>query len=575
MNASLLPIAGILLGAAFWLMDAWIGASAHAGMETFTTALLQPEANALQRRLLAVILLLGFSLYARRLVSQPAQTSAHNASIHHNHLPLACIHWDQQLRTLSWNSAAEHLLGYSHQQTRGQAAITWLLCTEDQHHLKTLMDTVTKDRQWDRRTLKTRTREGHTLLCQWQSQALPALDGKQAGIATFIQDVTEQETLRKSFQHLDAQWEQAIDFFSDPIYLVDLNDRLIKANRAFFTMKSLTPEQVIGRNIMEIMHPQGEDPPCPVCLARRERRDARLTMEADHPNNHVGKPFEVMLCVIRDENQEATGILMCMRDLSEQRAGEAELRKHRDHLEELVAERTQQLEASNRELESFSYSVSHDLRAPVRIIDGFSRILAEEYVQDLDIKAHDYIRRILGNTERMERLIDDLLNLSHMSRAELHITPVDLASMAEKIINDLRSSEPSRQVQFIRPDKLHASGDRTLLRVMLENLLRNAWKYTGKKMQTQIEIGQIQQAGKKIYFIRDNGAGFDMAYVHKLFGAFQRLHSRQEFPGNGVGLATVQRIIHRHGGTIWAEGKPGEGASFYFTLPAHTQNLIP
>lgn len=225
-----------------------------------------------------------------------------------------------------------------------------------------------------------------------------------------------------------------------------------------------------------------------------------------------------------------------------------------------------QLDAANKELEAFSYSVSHDLRSPLRSIDGFSLALLEDSRDRLDSQGVDYLRRIRAATQRMGLLIDDLLTLARVSRAELQTAPVDLSSMAQSIAADLRQSQPGRKVDLRVADGLSGTADPHLLRVVLENLLGNAWKFTSKHPSAQIEFGKCRQNGSSAFFVRDDGAGFDPAYAARLFGAFQRLHATAEFPGSGVGLATVQRIIRRHGGKVWAEGAVEQGATFYFTL---------
>jgi signal transduction histidine kinase len=241
----------------------------------------------------------------------------------------------------------------------------------------------------------------------------------------------------------------------------------------------------------------------------------------------------------------------------------AELQKTNAELVQLTSE----LQAANRELEAFSYSVSHDLRAPLRSIDGFSQALLEDAAEHLDEQGKDYLTRIRESTQRMAQLIDALLALSRITRAELQRQDLDLSAMAQAIAADLRRQEPTRQVAFVIADGLRAIGDPRLLRVALENLLGNAWKFTAKCPQGCIEVGHLTQLdGILVFFIRDNGAGFEMAYADKLFGAFQRLHRDGEFPGTGIGLATVQRIIHRHGGRIWAESAVNQGATFYFTV---------
>ncbi len=228
-----------------------------------------------------------------------------------------------------------------------------------------------------------------------------------------------------------------------------------------------------------------------------------------------------------------------------------------------------ELKAVNKELEAFSYSVSHDLRAPLRSIDGFSQALLEDCTEQLDSTEQDYLRRIRQATQRMGNLIDDLLSLSWVTRSEMHVESIDMSQLASRLCTDLQQTTPERQVEFAIQPGLVAQGDAHLLHTVLENLLSNAWKFTSKQAQAKIEFGAIpQKNGILAYFVQDNGTGFDMAYVDKLFGPFQRLHASHEFPGNGIRLATVQRIIYRNGGRVWAERALERGATFYFTLEA-------
>jgi signal transduction histidine kinase len=250
----------------------------------------------------------------------------------------------------------------------------------------------------------------------------------------------------------------------------------------------------------------------------------------------------------------------------ERKRAEVELQKYRDHLEELVVQRTTELTAVNKELESFSYSVSHDLRAPLRSIDGFSQALLEDYSDKLDEKGKDYLHRARTAAQRMSQLIDDLLSLSRVTRSEMRHETVDLSTLARKVTTELQKTQPGRHVEFVITEGLTVNGDTALLRVALENMLGNAWKFTGKQPKARIEFGVTHHEGKPTYYVRDDGVGFDMTYVGKLFAPFQRLHSNDEFPGTGIGLATVQRIILRHGGKVWAEGTVGKEATFYFTL---------
>jgi signal transduction histidine kinase len=252
--------------------------------------------------------------------------------------------------------------------------------------------------------------------------------------------------------------------------------------------------------------------------------------------------------------------------LSQIQEQDGALRKAHDDLEQRVQERTAELTAANKELEAFSYSVSHDLRAPLRSIDGFSQALLEDYSEKLDADGTGYLRRVRSAAQRMSLLIDDMLNLARVTRSALHREPLDLSTLARSVAQELQAREPERKVEVIIEDGALVEGDARLLRVAIENLLGNAWKYTSRHGHARIEFGRNRDNGRVVYFVRDDGAGFDPNYAARLFGAFQRLHGADEFPGTGIGLATVQRIIHKHGGSIWAEGAVEKGATFYFTL---------
>ena len=275
--------------------------------------------------------------------------------------------------------------------------------------------------------------------------------------------------------------------------------------------------------------------------------------------------------------------ILVVRELTEQKQAKDKIRVLNERLEQRVAERTRDLQATNQELEAFCYSVSHDLRAPLRRIDSFSRILLEDYQDVLDASGKYYLQRVSQSTERMAQMIDDLLALSRLTLSEMHVEVVDLSAIAHTIARELQQGDRSRQVTFAIAPNVTARGDTRFLKILLENLLGNAWKYTGKRSPARIEFGvasanaeDLEDApnwrspGKRhrlVYFVRDNGAGFDMTYASKLFSPFQRLHNAKEFEGTGIGLAIVQRILRRHNGSVWAEAAVELGATFYFCLP--------
>jgi light-regulated signal transduction histidine kinase (bacteriophytochrome) len=238
----------------------------------------------------------------------------------------------------------------------------------------------------------------------------------------------------------------------------------------------------------------------------------------------------------------------------------------RKQYEEEVKKNSVALSATNKELEAFSYAVSHDLRAPLRGIDGFSQALLEDYDDKLDAQGKQYLQFIREGTQKMGKLIDDLLNLSRLTRSEMKLTDVNLSEIAKSIVQNYQRQEPQRKANIVIQSGIIVKGDAGLLTAALENLLSNAWKFTSKKPETVIEFGTEEVKDRSVYFVRDHGAGFDMKFYGRLFGAFQRLHSDFDYKGTGVGLATVRRIITRHGGEVWAESKVGEGTTFYFTL---------
>ncbi len=308
-----------------------------------------------------------------------------------------------------------------------------------------------------------------------------------------------------------------------------------------------------------------------------ERRVEQRTFELNTSNRqleveiHERKVAEDTIRQARDNLekrvQERTAKLASsnaelIREVAERKRAENDIRS----LNSQLVQRSAQLEASNKELEAFSYSVSHDLRAPLRGIDGFSQAVLEDYDDKLDDSGRSYLQRVRAASQRMSQLIDAMLNLARLTRADIHTQDFDMSAIVAEILDDLQKMDPEREVTCVVANDLHATADPKLIRAVLENLLGNAWKFTRQQESPCIEFGHGQYKGQAAFFVKDNGAGFDMTYSHKLFGTFQRLHAYTEYPGVGVGLATVHRIIQRHGGQIWAEGTVDEGATFHFTL---------
>ncbi|MEW9900636.1 ATP-binding protein [Chitinivorax sp. PXF-14] len=364
------------------------------------------------------------------------------------------------------------------------------------------------------------------------------------------------------------RYRDVVDNVREVIFQTDESGRLAFLNPAWQEITGLQVEQMMWRDLVSVFYPldqpvvdewqrrlkSGENGSCRYA-ARLERRDGSIRWVEATQRVRYGK------------HGEYVGTAGTLDDITERKRSEEELEAYRLRLEELVAERTAALQAANGELEAFSYSVSHDLRAPLRAIDGFSRLVREDYGDRLDDNGRDLLQRIVQATGRMGLLIEGMLVLSRVSRGELRRQHLSLSEMARCALQDLQQGDPERQVEIVLQPDLTADGDPALIRAVLDNLLGNAWKFSSKCGQARIEVGETSSRGKSAFYVRDNGAGFDMNYASKLFGAFQRLHLAREFEGTGIGLATVYRIIQRHGGEIWAEAAPGQGATFYFTLP--------
>ncbi len=336
------------------------------------------------------------------------------------------------------------------------------------------------------------------------------------------------------------------------ICLLDNEGRIVSWNAGAESIHGYRTDEILGRpfSIFHLEPPgwNGE------ALLQQAVADGRVESEGWRVRKDGSRFWaNTVLTPIHDEGGRLWGFAKITRDLTERKRAEEEIARLNADLERRVHARTSELEAANAELETFSYSVSHDLRAPLRAIDGFSNSLVEDFPAQVPKGAADYLRRILAATRRMSDLIDGLLDLSRVSRAEMRWQEVDLSSIARQAADALERSDPQRR-------------DPRLLRVALDNLIGNAWKFTAGKEEARIQIGQRTNGEGRAFFVADDGAGFDMAYAGKLFGAFQRLHSEREFEGTGIGLATVRRVINRHGGRIWAEAAAGRGATFFFTL---------
>ena len=417
------------------------------------------------------------------------------------------------------------------------------------------------------------TKDGRLLDLSLMASRYHDHEGRPAGMLVILSDISDRKRAEKSLLESEERYRKLVEHLPDGIG-VHIDGEVVFANPAGVNLLGgHRREDLLGKPIMNFVH---ED-----CREQmKTRMDQALAQEQVVPLVEQklvrldGQVIDVELATIPLRFQGTLALMTVGRDISERKRAEAEIRRLNTELEQRVLQRTAQLQAANEELEAFSYSVSHDLRAPLRSIDGFSQVLLEDYSSVLDHKGQDYLQRVRSASQRMAQLIDDLLKLSRVTRAEMQRDTVDLTELALILAREFQESEPERNITFVASPGCIVTGDSSLLRVLMQNLLGNAWKFTRYREDARIEFGILRgpEAGMKaerhqtVFFVQDNGAGFDMTYADKLFGPFQRLHRETEFSGSGIGLATVQRIVHRHGGTVWGEGVVDQGSVFYFTL---------
>lgn len=392
-----------------------------------------------------------------------------------------------------------------------------------------------------------------------------------------IVDITERKRAEETLRQSQEQLAGVIGSAMDAIISVDDDQRIVLFNAAAERMFRYSSEEAIGQSLDRF-------------IPKRFHRAHQSHIE-DFGRTHVtkrtmgalgaifglradGEEFPIEASISQLESDGRKFYTVILRDITERKQAEEEVRRLNEELEQRVQERTAQLQAANKELEAFSYSVSHDLRAPLRHINGFSQALLEDYADKLDEEGRGYLQEVRSASQEMAQLIDDVLQLARVTRSEMRREVVNLSELAQSIMAELQKREAGRPMAVRIEEGLLTHGDKRLLRIMLTNLLGNAWKFTSKQEQPEVFFGHEQKDGETVYFVSDNGAGFDLAFADKLFGAFQRLHTANEFEGTGIGLATVQRIVTRHGGRVWAEGAVNQGATFYFTLPDFRRERI-
>jgi PAS domain S-box-containing protein len=389
-------------------------------------------------------------------------------------------------------------------------------------------------------------------------------------ITAILEDITERREAEEALRESETRYRTVVETSPDGIAVSDLEGKIIACNQQDAEMWGYEKtEELVGKSSFDLIAPEDRD---------RARSNLELTFKHGLTRNleynfirRDGSRFigELSVSLLTDNDGIPKSFVAITRDITQRKQAEEDVRQLNEELEARVAERTAQLESANKELEAFAYSVSHDLRAPLRAIDGYSRILLEDYCKSLDAEGRRICAVIGDSTRQMSRLIDDLLAFSRLSRVEMQSTPIDMEALARSVFLVLVPVADRARIEFRLSPLLPTVGDPATLHQVWVNLLANAVKFSSIRKRAVIEVGCQERGEEIVYFVRDNGAGFDMKYVSKLFGVFQRLHSAKEFEGTGVGLAIVQRVIQRHGGRVWAEGEEDKGASFYFSLPMH------
>lgn len=397
-------------------------------------------------------------------------------------------------------------------------------------------------------------------LYEREHNRLEELTRMNAKLETEIEERRKAEQAKRETEEITRS---ITEHSPDYIMMLDLDGRILYLNR---TVSDLTLDQVMGKMVYEFV-PDSVREDLVDCLKRvRETgRPDKYQTFYEHGSGAV-LTFEAVVGPIMEHGRVAAYTVIS-RDVTERDRMRQKIEDLNTRLEERVEERTRELEGANRDLEAFVYSVSHDLRAPLRSVTGFSQALLEDYEGHLDETGQDLVKRVHEGATRMKKMIEALLNFARVSRRDLHIEPLNISRLARDIVADISQRDPERDVEFIITPRLRVYGDPQLIRIVLENLLDNAWKFTRRTPKARIEFGSLKSIGYPVYFVRDNGVGFDQKYKERLFKPFQRLHNRQDFEGDGIGLATAARIIHRHSGRVWVESDgENEGATFYFQL---------
>ena len=470
---------------------------------------------------------------------------------------------------LTWNQGAERIYGYTASEVIGKS-VAILVPPDQPEEIREVLGKIRRGEHISHYETVRRTKDGRGIDVSLSVAPMRDASGILIGVSTIARDITERRQAEEVLRESEARYRTLVENIPQKIFMKDRNSRWISVNENFARDFGIRPEEIAGKMTSDLFSKE---------LADKYTADDKRVMETGQAEELEERYVEAgretwvhtTKTPVRDKNGEVIGVFGIFSDITERKQAQERIHQLNSELEQRVIERTAQLEAANKELEAFTYSVSHDLRAPLRAVDGFSQVVLEDYGPQLPEGCRQDLQTIRNGAQKMGKLIDDLLMFSRLNQLPLSKQAVDTGKLVRGVLEELNSQREGRRIELRIADLPPCQADPALLKQVWVNLLSNALKYTGKRESALVEIGCAADNGRNVYFVRDNGTGFDMQYAHKLFGVFQRLHRAEDYEGTGVGLAIVQRVIHRHGGRIWAESALESGATFYFTLEGETK----
>ncbi len=506
-------------------------------------------------------LIIGHDVTERRKDEEALAQALQRLSAHIENSPLAVIEFDSQFRVIRWSKEAERMFGWTSREMIGRAMsdVKWVFEDDVARVAQAFGGSLTGKAPGRLSINRNYRKDGSVIWCEWYNSWIHDTTGELTSVFSQVLDVTGRKKMEEALRQSEARYRSLFESVNDAFCILEKVDTapgepsdylIMSGNPSYDAIAGyLSP---LGRTVRHVFADMPE--------SHFEAFDALL--QSGKPVKYEsdfleGRINEIQAFPIPDGTKRHIGVLF--HDITDRKKAEDDLKHY-----------ARDLEAAYKELESFSYSVSHDLRAPLRKLDGFSEILLQEYADGLDETARDYLNRIGSASQSMSQLIDDMLKLARISRADLHTDRVDLSHLVAEVAADLKAAEPNRRAEFSVEPGVRAVGDRHLIRILLHNLLDNSWKYASSRPETRIEFGTTREDGLMVCFVRDNGIGFNMKYADRLFQPFHRLHATRKYSGSGIGLAIAWRVVQRHGGRIWAEAEEGKGSTFYFTLGQQT-----